>query len=178
MLCEKCQQNEVVIKITKIVNGVHEEYNVCSQCAAEISPHHAKILKNTQKQLSVENLLQELIQKHEATGAAARPASADSGLMCTSCGLDYTVYRKTLMLGCPECYNEFGEKLERDIRKIHGATEHLSEEKKTDEGLRKAQSQLRTLEAELNEAIDKEDFDQAALLRDKIAELRNNISKG
>lgn len=35
MLCDKCRRNEASVHVTKIVNGVKYEQNLCAQCAHE-----------------------------------------------------------------------------------------------------------------------------------------------
>ena len=35
LLCELCNKNEATIHITKIVNGVKKEANICSECAGK-----------------------------------------------------------------------------------------------------------------------------------------------
>lgn len=39
MLCDKCRQNEANVHVTRIVNGVKYEQNLCSHCAKAEAAH-------------------------------------------------------------------------------------------------------------------------------------------
>ncbi len=179
MLCQICQQNEATMKITKIVGGVATEYNICESCAPQVSDHYAKIMKKKEvDKKTVENLLKDLLQQGSAATKPDPDVEADLPT-CPECGLNYLKYRQSFMLGCPNCYEAFGENLRSDIRKIHGASQHIGEapmpvaaapDEAPDNQLR-----LHQLERELQECVEKENFDQAAELRDQINELKKTI---
>lgn len=40
MLCDKCRQNEANVHVTRIINGVKYEQNLCSHCAHEQESDH------------------------------------------------------------------------------------------------------------------------------------------
>lgn len=165
------------MKIVKVVGGQLEDYHVCEECAAGLSAYAAKIMKNAQADLkSTAHLLSDLLKGQEegaaiSPGKPVHPAPAD--IQCPHCGLDFSRYRQTYMLGCPHCYDAFGEALEADIRKIHGATEHTGGRTHSQEKLADFQSRLKTLKHELEDAVRREDFDKAARLRDELKELQS-----
>ena len=91
---------------------------------------------------------------------------------CQFCGLSFADFRETGRLGCPHCYSTFEPHLRGLLRRIHGATQHIgkiylppdptqSEREKRLEGLRR----------KLARAVDAEDFERAAELRDQIRAL-------
>ncbi|MCB2153886.1 UvrB/UvrC motif-containing protein [bacterium] len=174
MKCERCGKDEAHIKLTRIENGQVFQIHLCQSCAAEASPYQKKIL---QKQASIDLLLQELLksQKVKIAGNAVEgeeAARVDVG-PCPSCGLEYSTYRTTFMLGCPDCYDTFADELEEDLRKIHRATRHVGDGPSPDAELVDIQRRLEEMRDELHDAIEYEDFERAAFLRDEIAKLEN-----
>lgn len=164
------------MKITRIVDGAAVEYNVCDECAATVSPHHAKINKKKKVDtLSVENLLKDLLSQQEAIGVKmGLEGDAPAELpVCPSCGLEFLRYKQTFMLGCPDCYDAFGEYLLADLKKIHGATEHMGGRLAVSRSLIDLQARLRTLRHELDECVQSENFDRAAQLRDQIRRIQS-----
>ena len=78
---------------------------------------------------------------------------------CPACGFELPVFRKTGRLGCPTCYTVFARELS-----LESASDD-SEQEEVDEKSR--------LEAELREAIEREDYETAAQLRDRIRNLNS-----
>lgn len=175
MKCERCGKDEAHIKLTRIENGQVFQIHLCQSCAAEASPYQKKIL---QKQATIDMLLQELLksQKVKVAGGAIEGEEAariDVG-PCPSCGLEFASYRTTFMLGCPDCYDTFAEVLEEDLRKVHRATRHVGAGPTQDPGLVDVQRRLEEMRDELRDAIEYEDFERAAFLRDEIARIERD----
>ena len=174
MLCQVCQKRETTMKITKIVDGTATEFNVCEECASNVSPHHAKIHKKKNiDALTVQSLLKDLLAQGEA-GASAKIVTIEGGDFptCPTCGLEFLRYKQTFMLGCPDCYDAFGEHLLNDLTKIHGATRHVGERHVVASPLLDIQTRLRMLRHELDESVQSEDFDRAVRVRDEIRQLQ------
>ena len=109
--------------------------------------------------------------------AASKSEPADS-LTCSKCGLSFDEFTRLGRFGCGDCYGAFRPRLETIMRKIHGASLHRG---------RNPQSQSLTahlepipvkeeerLEIELKKAIEGEDFERAAELRDKLKTVRTH----
>jgi len=176
MICQKCQKAEATIRITRITDNKPVDMKLCGDCAVEISPYHAKLTQKKQKDLlSVENLLKEML--HEEGGALEEvPPTATAGATCPSCGLDFADYKRTCMVGCADCYDSFGPLIEKDIEKLHGATEHRGSRVSTPSApIMDAQSRLRMMKDELEECVTNEDFERAAVLRDEIRKLQDAL---
>ena len=177
MLCQHCGKQDSSIKITRIANGTVDESNVCADCAMLVSPHQAKLLKKQRSEpLTVENILKELLAQSEG-GAFAKSAAEGTvaeGTECGSCGLEFHRYKKTGMLGCPDCYDAFAERLEQDLRKIHGATIHVGESVVARVEVIDHAARVRALKVELEEAIANEDYAHAARLRDEIRKYQDS----
>lgn len=177
--CEKCNKHDASIKLTQITPGGGEpkEYRVCPSCAEEISPYIAKLTKKP----SVSAILDELIKQQSKEAGASLPAelgvATQNDTVCPCCGLAFSRYKATVMLGCPDCYEAFGELLEGDLRKIHGATRHLGAAPEEQTSLALRQQRLSAMRQELADCVENEDFERAAFLRDELKRLAAEIER-
>ncbi len=78
---------------------------------------------------------------------------------CPLCHATFRSFSKDGKVGCPECYRTFSRELESTIRSIHGNVRHIGRQK---------QDELNSLKAQLKTAIEEENFELAATLRDQI----------
>ncbi|MCC5875969.1 MAG: UvrB/UvrC motif-containing protein [Candidatus Sumerlaeia bacterium] len=197
MLCQICNQNESTLKLVKIApSKAIEGFEVCEECAIKVSPHRRKMARGMSKKndLTIKHVLQSLIMQ-EKSGIS--PLDNDDEPTCSECGLSFSMYRASYMLGCPACYDAFGEQLLTDIRKIHGSTHHKGDSPPAPESMgvdqrppREApaprkeppapiepsrEEKLETLKAALETAVDAEDFEEAAKVRDQIKVLEDEV---
>lgn len=113
-------------------------------------------------------------------------------LRCPSCGWGTEQLKKTGRLGCPECYKVFGCLLSESLKKMHGGTRHagkypanldsaLAKEVENARELnvlvREKNRELFRLQSELENAVRQEEYEKAALLRDRIASLLPEMDK-
>ena len=98
-------------------------------------------------------------------------AGGGVGLKCPVCGFTQADFKKAGRLGCPECYQAFAEPLEGLLKTMHKGTRHIG---KVPESLRQGRDvsdRLRNLQKRIAKAIEEEDFEKAAILRDEIKQL-------
>lgn len=159
MLCNRCGKNPASVHVQTIINGVKTEYDLCDACAHEegyISMFHPFTS-------GAGNFVSAFLEGMPWTGTVSKPEQ------CPVCGWSYDEFARTGFVGCQSCYEKFGKRMEGVLRRIHGATRHVG---KTP-GWRKptGDTKLDALKAELEEAIRKEEYERAAVLRDQIKEL-------
>ena len=100
-------------------------------------------------------------QEIEAAGGGA-------GLKCPACGFTQADFKKAGRLGCSACYETFAEPLGGLLKTMHKGTRHVG---KVPESLRQSRDlsdRLKQLQTKLTKAIEAEDFEEAAVLRDEI----------
>jgi protein arginine kinase activator len=85
-------------------------------------------------------------------------------LACPDCGLKFMEFRATGRLGCPQDYWVFSKGLLSLLQRYHGATRHVG---KTARRAKGAAERLR-LRTRLRDAISREDYEEAARLRDAL----------
>ena len=92
-------------------------------------------------------------------------------VQCPRCGLLYSAFKETGRLGCAECYAAFQFQLRPLLRRIHGDTRHKGKSPTRDsEGVSRSR-QMQRMYDELQRAVEREEFERAAELRDEIKKL-------
>lgn len=158
MVCQFCKQKEATVHLTQIVENEMKKVDLCEACAKEKGV-------NDPTGFSLADLLlglgasQEIEQAGDAKGGQLR---------CGNCNFSQADFKKTGRLGCSECYEVFAEGLEALLKPMHKGTVHKG---KVPVRLREQsdlQDKLSSLKKDLDAAISREDFEQAAILRDQI----------
>ncbi len=165
VICMKCNKSFATVKLTRIVNGRVKELNLCQSCAAEISPYQKKLAG---AQANLDSILAGLLANEKE-----KKRTTDVDITCRECGLPFATYRESLFLGCADCYDSFGEHLLADLRKFHGSTRHQGKVPKRFQSRITMQRDIRQMRKQMEEAIEQENFELAAQLRDKIKSLEN-----
>jgi protein arginine kinase activator len=157
MKCQKCH-NPATLHITEVLGDEQfEELHLCEQCANKY--------------------LYEPQQKGAAAKSAPSEQTAESeeGLFpqheCPLCGMKFAEFRNTGRLGCPNDYQEFREELTPLLENIHGETRHCGKTPRRLPQNKQTQSELIQLRNRLKQAVTKEDYEEAARIRDRIRSL-------
>lgn len=161
MKCEACGQTEAVIHLTQIENNDMTTAHLCEACAA------ARGLE-TGEETSGFPLADFLAQMGgEEADRSARGGVEDGP--CSFCGLTFSGFRESGRLGCPHCYSTFEVQLRGLLRRIHGSTQHVGKVYlPPDPSVSEKQKRMEGLRRRLTRAVDSEDFERAAELRDEI----------
>ena len=162
MRCDQCGEREAEIHLTQIVDSELTTVHLCPRCASEKGVP-------TQASLSSAPLTDFLAQMGKAGGESAPQADAEA---CPYCGTTMADFRNTGRLGCSHCWAHFESKLRSLLRRIHGSSQHVGKlylsEIEEEVG---PDARIGTLRRRLERAIELEDFEAAAALRDRIREL-------
>jgi protein arginine kinase activator len=161
MVCEQCREREAVIHLTQIVNEQVTTLHLCERCAAE---------KGVESPSSVAKTPLGSFLAAMGKGLPEQiPATPRAGDTCSRCGATLQDFRESGRLGCPECYRSFEPQLRELLRRLHGSTHHMGE-RYLDRGA--APPDPRQDAAELREqlrvAVETENFELAAELRDRL----------
>ena len=167
ILCDICKENVATVHYTEIVNNKLKKMDLCEECARQ---------KNIgiNVQFSVADILKGLTESHIAK-------KEESGRKCPVCGLTFSKFRKTGKLGCGQCYKVFSDELLPIISDIHKNAQHVGA-KPSKTRVRKTASaklkrELDDLNSQLENAIKNEEYEEAAVLRDKIKSLQVKSEK-
>lgn len=95
---------------------------------------------------------------------------------CRFCQFAFSDFTANGWLGCPACYDEFREDIDRVLQKTHGSAFHAGKRHAghTEGGPASGGADVNRLRAELSTAIKREEYESAAVIRDKIRRLENS----
>ncbi len=164
MLCDNCGKNEAEVHLTQIVENEMATVHLCPACAAE------KGWGEPAKKLPLDAFLAQMGQ------AAMSDEEAAIAGPCTYCHTTVDDFKQTGRLGCPHCYSIYETQLRAILRRIHGSTHHLGKvyvppaSTQADRSVR-----LAGLKRKLQRAVEAEDFERAAVIRDQIRELETAV---
>ena len=160
--CQSCQKHPATVHLTEIIDGKKREVHLCEACAQQegVNP------------LNAQSFFSHLMD--EAKGVAGE----DVELRCTNCGLSYSEFRQRGRLGCAEDYKLFKAGLGQLLERIHGGTQHLGKIPSRAGRELKAERELIDLNRELTRAIQREEYERAAEIRDRIRGLSGEEGGG
>ncbi|MBB5148888.1 MULTISPECIES: UvrB/UvrC motif-containing protein [Ureibacillus] len=179
MICEHCKQRKATVTVTQIINGHKSEKHYCEVCAAQFHPFNLDFHK--EEQIPIHQLLSNWfgmpIWKNETQERAVQPSIQTNA--CPACGFTFRKFLNEGKLGCPQCYETFGEKLPQVLAKIQAGTKHTGKRpgQKVDNN-RIIKKQIEHAREQLQLAIQDERFEDAAKFRDEIKALERKLEMG
>ncbi len=164
MKCQKCGNFDATTHITEIVNGIKNESWLCSKCANSDDGNfsfsdlfHSDFDNFWSSMLGQQKVLDKPHQKQ-----------------CPVCKSTLSDIKKTGRLGCSECYNIFYNFLLNPIKEIQGSTKHIGKVPAHIKNINKIEREIQNLKDLLNQAVQNQEFEKAAELRDRIKLLEND----
>lgn len=173
MLCERCGEIEATVHLTRIINGRKEEVHLCEECARESSK-----LNIDDNNLSFQSLLSGILNHNFSTEDSSIYENNNSEeLVCQNCGMSYQEFTKRGLFGCAECFNVFENKLDDLFKRIHGNARHKGKFPLSYKQKLEAKSEINDLKKEMQSAVDEENFEKAADIRDQIHAIKIDMEE-
>ncbi len=169
MKCQRCNDKDASIHLTKIVNGDKNEVYLCEECARETG----QLPFASNNPFAFQNLLKGLINPGVSSYGEYQEDSK-----CANCGLTYSDFSKNGLFGCSECYKAFVNKLDPILKRIHGNNRHNGKVPKRRGGTLRVKREIRELRQDMQNSVNNENFEKAAKIRDKIKILEDKINGG
>lgn len=173
MKCEKCGKNEATTYYKETINGQTREMHLCSECAKTLhitSPfEQAFAHMNSSMRSFFDTPFPSLFGGSDFFERAFTPMLSDNWSpftvlqeperRCPTCGTSLSDIRRTGKVGCPDCYHAFDDVLTPSIHQESTPAAQPAESK---------ESVTQILQEKLQKAIELEDYEEAARLRDEI----------
>jgi len=166
MECDICHKREATVHLTEVVNENVTKLHLCEKCAKQKS-------EEMQSHFGLSDLLSGLMDF--VPTVPEETAEAGSGLRCDTCGMTYRDFQKTGRLGCGKCYEKFERNLGELLKKIHGSDRHIGKMPLVGKAEPEEEEDLRRLKGELDGLVRSEEFEKAAVLRDRIRAIEDKI---
>jgi protein arginine kinase activator len=159
MKCDNCNK-QATVHLTEIKNGKRVEKHLCEQCAAQNEGLPVK------SHTPINELLTNFVLAHSGL-------AKEAGAACEHCGTSWSEFRQSGLLGCEQDYQMFEKDLTPLLQRAHeGATHHIGKVPARRGGTgvpaMKRAVDVSRLRKELAKAVETEDYERAAKLRDQI----------
>lgn len=177
MLCQKCGKNQANTHFKQVVNGKVTELHLCADCARELGLQTLQVFDPFEEMpfnihgapFNINSLLGGMFTQ-------TLPAAETPAKKCRFCGSTFEDFAQNALAGCANCYSEFSEELLPSIRKIHGKTRHVGKIPESASQTLKLSRELESLKNQLKQAVDEQEYEKAATLRDKIKEIEGKVN--
>jgi len=158
MLCQECKKQTATVHLTDLVKGEKRERHLCEECASQ----EGVAVKS---HVSVNEVLNSFLMSQSSVQELAK-------IRCSECGMTFVEFRNNGLLGCPQDYDVFGQALAAVVeRSQDGRTHHTGKEPGQVGPLESGQKERLDLQRQLRDAVEQEDYERAAELRDQLGEL-------
>lgn len=157
MLCQNCGKHEATTHLKRIVNGQAAELHLCSSCAGKLG--YGEVFSPFD--MGFGGLFGNLFSQGQNL------LGGETVVRCEKCGATYRDIAESGKVGCADCYKLFAERLAPSLQRIHGKTRH-SGKVPGDVQRSDVQSHLESLRLKMAKAIETQNFEEAAKLRDEI----------
>lgn len=174
MLCEKCNKNEATVFYRENVNGHKKSYALCKECAeaCEAAGEIGKLGFEedfwSSHYSGMDSIFKGLFG--QTPYLKKSPAQAKK---CSLCGAVFSELVSDGKVGCPECYKTFADELASTISRIHGSCTHIGDSPEKYKAGREKKERIASLEKRLKEALETEEYEKAAELRDELRAVKS-----
>lgn len=158
MLCEECKAQEATYTVSVMMGGAVTQRHLCGDCMAKMNMNIASG--------NMKHLLSAFLSAITGGGESQTPPKDD--IVCPRCRTTLSQFTRTGHLGCPSCYQAFREQLQPMLLQIHGRVQHAGRHPLDNEAAQRQRSEQEALTRQLEQAVAMEDFETAALLRDRL----------
>jgi len=165
MLCQMCGKKKANIHVKQVINGEKAEFMLCDECAGRMGV--PDIMED-----AFSPDFEDFFGSFFPSQVAKNYALDYSVERCDVCKTTFEDISATGKLGCSNCYKVFYKKLAPYIRRIHGDTKHAGKVALCSKICSdNCENKIKSLKDQLSKAVEKQEFEQAAVLRDTIKKL-------
>jgi protein arginine kinase activator len=163
-----------MLKELVVINGKKIERQLCEQCVRAQAAQQPGLPGSGKP--TVQQLLTQLMVN---AGINAMPAALATQPSCPRCGLRFAQFRERGLLGCSECYRAFEADLQPLIERAHeGGCQHTGKVPRRANESQNTLQRIVALRQLLNQAVQAEEYEKAAVLRDELLHLERSLNGG
>lgn len=161
MLCEYCNLKPATVILKQNIDGEMKTVHICRDCAASLGV--------TLDNINVGDVMNDMDSFFASLfGKKNANQSKPGTIACDFCGMTLTELQKTGKAGCANCYDVFSDVMDNAIRHIHAASSHCGKVPASVDGHMSVTRKIEELKSRLNVAIQNEEYEEAAKIRDEI----------
>ena len=163
MKCNYCDKPATIF-LTQFINKKLKKICLCESCS-------------TNKDIIEKEELTEILQQSPIEPSLSEGLPEPLSELTCHCGFTVNDLTQTGRLGCPACYEVFGSILEDRISSMHRGDKHSGKEIAIPLDLTSLMKKKKKLSDALDSAINNEEFEKAAQLRDEMNSLITKIAE-
>ncbi len=153
MKCQRCSR-QATLHITEILDDQSfEELHLCEECAQKYLQPQTGSPKGPEAESEPDELA--VLNQRQ----------------CPQCGIKFAEFRSSGRLGCPHDYEAFRAELLPLLENIHGETRHIGKTPRRQPRAQQIRAELLALRKQLQTAVSRENYEEAARIRDQIRRL-------
>ncbi|MGG4305612.1 UvrB/UvrC motif-containing protein [Bacillus wiedmannii] len=177
MTCQNCNIRPATLHYTKVINEQKTEVHLCEQCAEQSG--YTSFFQSPQSNFSFHDLFAGLLHGESTMFEEGQNGLSNTSILrCPDCKMTSEQFTKVGRFGCASCYDTFKEHLKPLLKHLHGGhTDHCGKIPERIEGNLHLKKELDELKLILKQYVQKEEFEKAAEVRDKIRGLENQLSE-
>ncbi len=162
MKCDICHDKEAIVLIRQVNGSSVHELHLCSDCARTrgFSANESKI------EMSLGNLLSGLVDTTLQQNSKNR--------VCSVCGYVLKDIIENKKAGCPECYTQFKKEIVSLLHSDGIEGEYTGSLPRQLAYFKSSLTDRMMLQSKLEKAISEEDYEKAAVYRDRLRVLEKN----
>lgn len=177
ILCSRCNKNNAEVFMTSIVNGKKIEEILCLECALQkeeiglMIKHDSQFQQLIEQAMKMKNMDFDKVVNLDKKMDRKKIVDLDLPEDCPVCGAGVEQITETGLAGCSYCYKIFEQEMDAllGIKRVttfyKGRTpQNLPQEDS-------AASQLIILKQKLQDSINKEEYEEANLIKEQIVKL-------
>jgi len=162
-MCDVCKANKAVVHVTQITEVMIKTSHFCKDCAANKGI--------TQPEKSIKASLYDFLNE---IGEESSRSPISTQHACSFCNMKVKEFQRTGRLGCSQCYTDFYTYLKKVLKRIHGSSLHVGKVYlPPDPSAHQLAKRLEFLRSGMSRAVQKEEFEKAALIRDEITKMQS-----
>ena len=161
-VCQKCRSNNPKFFFRCYIGEKSFEVFLCEECMTKMGAAPLGLIGD------------ELIFEHKSGGMLTpEQLKSISDIECTNCGTTHQDVSIDGWFGCEECYTVFGDLLNVADAQIENSLNDRKHLQDTYSGT-VFDAKLETIKRQMERAIESENYERAAELRDEIEEMKEN----
>ncbi len=164
MRCQRCHSKPATIRVLRVVGGQKQEEFLCQECASA----RDDMGSGFQPGFPFGNLLAGMMGDDWWSGVQTAPVTS---LRCERCGLTHHELSRSGLMGCGDCYQALGRVIDPILARVHGYSRHAGKVPGRTADRLSSDRRLQQLKNHLDQLVKKEEFEQAAVVRDQIRDL-------
>lgn len=153
MLCQNCKKREATVNHVEIIGGKPCAQHLCESCANEMFGAFEAEVANA-----------------VLSGLFGTMRTEEK--VCPACGLAFSEYERSGLLGCPSCYDVFKEELLPRIEHIHGRVTHVGKSGGVNTTEHDLMLRLASLQREMESAMQRGDYIEASRINERMNALK------